>query len=82
MITNERIEELAGDIDEISWSPQNLLREANEMAERILALRKANREIYAALLLCNESRNRLTPFHSKEQLWINEARAAIEEQEQ
>jgi primosomal protein N' len=40
----------------------------------------ANREIYAAFILCNESRNRLTPFQSSEQFWIDEARGAMEKE--
>jgi len=34
----------------------------------------------AALILCNESRNRLTQFQANEQFWINEVRASLKEE--
>lgn len=47
-------------------------------ASMIDALEKANQNIYGALILCNESRDRLTCFHRSEESWIEEARFAME----
>jgi len=46
--------------------------------ENIDALRRANLEIYAALILCNESRNQLTTEQSLPEHWTEKARAILE----
>ena len=47
--------------------------------EYVKALLKANTEIYAALILCNESRNRnsFPGFKSTPEFWTSEARAEL-----